>query len=301
MPFEGGNGHTATMAPGVARERIAPGTVVPAAPRLSVSQAVGRYWYLVLLFPALLLAGAIAYGTSRKPVYRAETRMSVGRIDVVAQATPGYVQATQSLASAYSRAATGEFIVRPAAKRLGMKPNDLAARLSATPIPDSSVVSLKADAPSAARAQAEANATAAVLMDYVSKLNSSEPDTVRLLARFRHSALVAGQADARRQQAASAYSRSDTAHNRLVLSQANALAATAELRRDTLSGLYQQSQQGGSSSAALAVLTSATGASSDRGSVLQKLAFIALIGGLTLGVGAAVLLANRVTRRSPGF
>lgn len=282
----------------LAPDRVDPGQALYGPPRLSVSQAVSRYWQLLLVFPALFVAGALFYGLHRSPVYKAETRLNVGRIDVVAQATPGYVQATQSLASAYGQAATAEAVIDPTAARLGLSPNVLTARIDGTAVPNSSIVAIDGKGPTAASAMRAANATAATLTAYVADLNSTSPDSTRLLRSFRSASLVAGRDSAAAQRATRAFNLNPTVANRAAVARANATLAAANLRRDTLSALYTQAQQNGGTSASLSVLTSATSASSDRGTVLQRVVFIALVAGLALGVAVSVLLANQLTRRA---
>lgn len=267
-------------------------------PRLSISQAISRYWYLLVVIPAVLIGGAAYYGLHRTPTFTAQSRLNVGRVDVVAQSSPGYVQATQSLAAAYGQAATAEPVVNPAARRLHMDPTVLVNRIGATPVPSSSVVAVQGKAPDAATAIREANVTSAVLIDYVARLNAASADTSRLLRQYRHAALIASRADANQQHAERAYGLSPTAANKQRDIDAQAAASAADLRRDTLSTIYANIAQNGGASVSLSPLTHATTASSDRSSTLQRMIFIAAIIGLALGAGIAVLRANQLTRRA---
>jgi Capsular polysaccharide biosynthesis protein len=97
-----------------------------------------------VIIPTLLLVGAaIALGTTRAPNYTAETRLTVGRLDVSSQAVPGVVAANQSLAATYSRLVTAEGVVDPVAVRLGLSSGSVARALRASPIPESPIIRLE--------------------------------------------------------------------------------------------------------------------------------------------------------------
>ena len=73
--------------------------------RISAFDAVRRYWWL--LGALGVIGAALAYVVAReerKPIYTAEARLAVGRIDVSTQSIPGFATASQLLADSYSRA-----------------------------------------------------------------------------------------------------------------------------------------------------------------------------------------------------
>src|SRR5689334_12701293 len=73
--------------------------------RVSAFDAVRRYWWLLIALGAIGAAAAyLVAGEERKPVYTAEARLAVGRIDVSTQSIPGFATASQLLADSYSRA-----------------------------------------------------------------------------------------------------------------------------------------------------------------------------------------------------
>ena len=72
---------------------------------------------MLALLPVVILAAAgITLGLRRQPTYTASTVINVGAPDIASQATPGYVEAEQTLASAYSREVTSQFVYKPVAK-----------------------------------------------------------------------------------------------------------------------------------------------------------------------------------------
>ena len=94
------------------RRRLLPRPPLPAAAS-SLGTALRRYPVLALLPVVVLAAAGITLGLRRPPTYTASTTINVGAPDINSQATPGYVQAEQTLASAYSREVTSQFVVQP--------------------------------------------------------------------------------------------------------------------------------------------------------------------------------------------
>jgi capsular polysaccharide biosynthesis protein len=276
----------------------APPRAIPIAPpRMSVSQAIARYWFLVLAATLVCVGAGVALGLTRSPVYEAQTQLSVGRIDVGAQALPGYVEATKSLAAAYSRSVNSQPVTGPVARRLRMKSTEVAAHVSATPIPQSPVFSVIAQASSGPKAIRLANVTGDQVVTYVTQVNKASGSR-DLLRAFRAASEATSRAAGKAAAAKAKVNRTNTAKNRRTYTRAAGVLASAQLRRQTLSMAYQSTQAGQGLAAAVGILSRAATADSDRSSTLQRLGFIGLLVGLALGVGIAVLRAASVTRRS---
>jgi hypothetical protein len=130
---------------------------------------------IITLIPVLVFAvlGA-AYGSSRPPIYSAESRILVGRLDVTAQAVPGYVSATESLAGVYSRLVSLPTVHDDALSRIGHPINPQSA-VSASPIPLSSEIRVDATSPVQADAVRLADTTTAAMVAYISRLNAPVP------------------------------------------------------------------------------------------------------------------------------
>jgi uncharacterized protein involved in exopolysaccharide biosynthesis len=172
------------------------GSVAPPTGPSMVDPRAGRYMPgiaafrhpIITLIPVLIfgLLG-VAYGSSRTPTYSADARILVGRLDVTAQAVPGYVSATQSLAGVYSRLVSLPDVHRDALSRIGHPINPQSA-VAASPIPGSSEIRVDATSPVQADAVRLANATVAAMVAYVDRLNAptavSGPTVTDLQAQF---------------------------------------------------------------------------------------------------------------------
>lgn len=256
---------------------------------------------LLVAIPILLLVGvAFAVGMTREPTYSAETRLNVGRPDVSPEAIGSAAVGNQSLASAYARVIEAEAVVAPVAEGLALEPGDVRARLTASPVPESPIISVRATGSKADEAVRLANAGAARLVEYVRSLGRDESDEADILRRYRSARLAAARARARRDrlEAADALAGESAARQRS-LSRANADIATSELQAESLADAYRQAQSSRAAGDLVQVLTPAAGASSDARSALQRLLLLAGAVGLVTGVGLAVVLANR--RRGPSW
>jgi capsular polysaccharide biosynthesis protein len=265
-------------------------------PGVSIPEALRRGWLLVLI-PIVLFMGVAAYvGLTRTPQYTAETRLTVGRVDVSPAALATFATATQTLASAYARAAEANAVVNPVAKRFGVPPGAVRGSTKATLVPDSPVIRVSAQGASAREATGLANATADSLVSYTTRLNRSTQDSKRLLRGYAAAALELSRAEARvadlKQEVKD--TESSLAKSRLI--QAESAQRSATLKSDSLANAYTSSQQGLGSTKLVQKLTEATGASSDRMQVLQLLLFIAAVAGVLVGLALAVLRATRRVR-----
>ncbi|MBA2580268.1 MAG: hypothetical protein H0V03_05435, partial [Thermoleophilaceae bacterium] len=262
-------------------------------PLVGAWSAVRRHWLLASL-PALLLAlAAVAIAFQRDPAYTAQVRLNVGRLDIGAQSIPGLVQGSQALASAYSRVIDAQPVVKPVAAKTGSTPDDVAERLSASAIPESPLLYVEAKGESAGEAVEMANLASAALIEHVTTLSRASSDGPRLLREFRAASRSFEGLVAKRRRLDAAVERSPSERNRGAAEKVRADLEAANLRTRTLSSLYQTSQQGQSATTLLQVLSPATGADSDRNSLLQRLLFLALIAGAASGVALAVVRANR--------
>jgi capsular polysaccharide biosynthesis protein len=250
---------------------------------------VRRHWFTVLAPVILLVAAAVAVGTQRAPTYTAEARVTVGSPDVAPGALAGFAVATESLASSFSRAIDAEQVVDPIAQRLGLPANEVRSALTASPIPESPVIRIRADAGSASRATAIANAASDSLATYVQNLNTSDADGRALLRRFRRAARERSRALSERDQAQAAFDRNDSEDNLALLEKARTKLEVADTRTEALRLRYNASAQNLSTVGLVQRLTRATDASNDRSRTLQLLVFVALVAGGIIGTGLAVL------------
>jgi hypothetical protein len=241
--------------------------------------------------PALLLLGlGLFVGLSRPPKYTAEARLTVGRLDVDPAALATFASATNSLASAYSRAVYAEPVVRRVSRRLGIPESKVRARTSATPVAESPVIRVKATGKQKRPTTRLANATALALASYTTTLNRSNADSSLILKQYRKASLDLSRASDRRDGLKQAAAPKDE------LGAAEADVRSARLRTNSLATAYEGSQRGKGAAQLVQPLAEASGASSDRLSIMEILAFVGLLAGLLIGIAVATVRANQFAR-----
>ena len=127
----------------------------------TVVSAISRWKYWILLAGLLLAAAGVAVGIKRKPVYTASSSLQVGKVNPNSPGFFGYTQSAADLATNYSRAITATGVLSRVQASTGLPPAVAATRLSAEPIPNSSVFRIIATGPTGAAASvAQMRATA---------------------------------------------------------------------------------------------------------------------------------------------
>jgi uncharacterized protein involved in exopolysaccharide biosynthesis len=254
-----------------------------------VLAALRAHKTVALAILVVVLAAAIVAGVLRPVTYTAQTRLNVGQGTITSQSIPGYATGVQSLASSYSRAIVARSVTEPLGQQLGLPTHVVERRLTASPIPESSVIVVQATGPSEAKAVDLANRGGAQLISYVTQQGSTTRDAEQLLTRFRQATVELVKASDRLDR----LRRSGTSRRSIVGAQADVEAA--RLRSKTLSQSYSQLQEGVSTSSLLQVLTEASGASDDRNAQVERLGVTGLLAGGFLGLCAALALQRRRT------
>jgi uncharacterized protein involved in exopolysaccharide biosynthesis len=249
-------------------------------------QAVARHPFLTLLPILVLVGAAIALGLTREPTYASEARLSVGDLNPGQQTAPGVVEANQQLASAYSRAITAQDVVRDVSARVHEPAGEVASRLSASPIPKSPLMTIKATGPTRSEAVRLANAATGALVGYVRSVSAANTGANDALRRYQ-----AAQADVKRAQ-----DRVDNAITPEEADKARSALAGAELKARGLKGAYL-AQAGSSGTTPIAVLNRAEDASSDSTKTLRLYIVIGALAGVFLGVAFATSVSARRHRR----
>lgn len=272
----------------------------PGLSRLSVLQSVRRHPFLTILPIVLVLGAAVAYSVVRTPVYTAESRMTVTRLDLSQPgALNGFAAATQALATAYSRTITAQDITQTIAAKTNLDPLEVRSRLSSTPIPESPLFKVEATGTTAAQAIEIANSASEALRSYVNRSAAGpRAATKDLLRTYRDRQKEASAASLRLDNARRIRDDSPTAANRKAVSAAEADYAAARLQADVSGTAYTASASAGSSIPGVDVLTPATSASNDRRTQAQIYAFVALVIGAFLGAALATLTEDRRYRRA---
>ncbi len=240
-----------------------------------------------LLAPVVFfIAVALFVTAERAPVYTAETRLSVGSIDVATQAIPGIVAGTQALASSYSRLVDAEEVLTPVSETVGIPAADLRDRVSGSPIPESPLFLIEATGDSEESAVELANLTSESLGAYVSGVNRVNDDTPRLLSEYRGAVAQAEKAQA-------ALNRANDRGTPAEVQAATTNVRTFELRIEVLGDLYRQSLQGEASANQVQIINRAVTAESDAASYRQRIIFLAGLAGLVVGLILAGFAARR--------
>jgi hypothetical protein len=267
-------------------------------PRVDTFTAARRHWVIVIGVTLLLTAAGVAPGVLRHPVYRAEARLAVGRIDVNNIAALGtYTTATTALASQYSRTIDAFGVTTRVARATGQSPSQVAANVSATPIAGSPVIKVTAVASAARQATRLANLSGHALITYTTDLNRSDPDVPRLLQGFRQ---ASGDLVRARDRFAALRRKRDgspTSVSAREIHKADVDLEVATLRAQTARKVYQTSLANQASTSLIQVLNPATGASDDRLRKIQLYGFVGFAAGLALGLALATVRANALMRR----
>jgi capsular polysaccharide biosynthesis protein len=273
--------------------------IVPDVPKVGLFEALRRHWFVALLPVLAFVALGAAYALTRPPVYTARTTLSVVQLDLSSPgALAGFPAASQSLASAYSRVVDSESLARPVARQLRLTVTDVAARTSATPVPQSPVINVFATGDSPVGAIELANRMSRQLVRYVTTLGRADTRGRTLLGQYREATQTYQAALSAEGRAEAAYDREPTARNQARLIRLRAQSSTAKLRSDTIRTKYEQSQLALTNSTALRVLSSSRTAESDRRSKFELAVLIGLIAGLIVGAALASWRFQRIARRT---
>lgn len=262
--------------------------------------ALLRHPWLALLVVLACTGAGVAAGLQRTPSYSTQAQLNLGGTDVQSQALPGYVSAVQSLAGSYSRAIDSAAVVEPVAERVGLEPGVVRARISASPIPDSSVIQVGAVAPSEREAVRLANGASDSLIAYVRDLGGAPSSGRSLLRDYRDAELEVSTGERKRERLSRRYDNSPSAELAASLRDTEADLAADRLRARTLAKQYQTGLETQPSKNFIRVLTPAGAATSDRLSQLKLLGFSGLVAGLVLAAALTMAVANRRRLRRGG-
>lgn len=261
----------------------------------TVFRAMVWNWPIVVICVVLftLIGGVI--GLVRSPDYSATAKLAVGRIDISSPgALSGYAVATQALATGYSRTVSALAVVEPVAKKTGLSAEELQDSLVGTPVAESPIFKIEAEAESADKAIEVANAASHSLVRYAAKLNQSNPDSARLYRQYRTATVLRKIAKQELHTASESASSSPSASEAAAVARAQSNFDAANLKVDALGEAYTSSVQSQAATQLVQILSPATRASSDRASTLTILLFVGLIVGLFVGGALANLRESRL-------
>jgi hypothetical protein len=273
------------------------GTYQPPPPLPGPLSAAKRRPWLVALPMLLLAVGAFFLAGERTPVHTAETRLSVGDAQLENQDVPGSIAARIALAASYARLVDAQDVVTPLSQAIGQEPDEIAARLSGSPIPESPLFFVEATGSSEDSAVELSNLAADSLRNYIAQLNLDKGAAPGLLKDFQAAQVRVERLSIEVGQAEDAFSKSETSANRLVLSRARAAVATAQLEADGLRRDYERATEFDESANTVSVVNPAISASSDADSFRNRLIFTGVVLGGLIGIALAWAAARFLPAR----
>jgi hypothetical protein len=269
----------------------------PAARRLTPSQAVVARPFLVVVPVLVLLVPALLVALARPPVHSAESRLLVGGLNVEAQAVPGFVEASRTLAETYSRLVPTRAIEERAAEILNLDVEDVEGHIDATSVPESSIIKITGTGDDSEDAVRFAAAAAEALEDYADQSATTE-EIETLLEEFRQASLTLNQVLATRDALDRQYNArvdagSATQADVDALTAAQADVDSARLEADTLASAYTELRELSTGSGNIDLIAPASYDGDDRSRNLQLAIAAPVLLGLIAGVALATLVANR--------
>ncbi|HXS47681.1 MAG TPA: hypothetical protein VN756_09490 [Solirubrobacterales bacterium] len=264
-------------------------------PTVNVVRAMLWNWWVVLFAVLIVVAVGVAIALVRTPTYTATARLAVGRIDITSPgALSGYAVATQALATGYSRTVTAGAVARPVAAKNDLSVKEVQDSITATPVAESPIFRVDATASSGDRAVALANDSSHALVAYAADLNQNNPDSARLYRQYRTATVLRKIAKQELHTAVEVSGSEPTASATTDVAKAQSSFDAADLRVNALGKAYTASVQGQAATQLVQIISPATEATSDRGSVLMILAFIGVVIGLLVGAALATLREGKL-------
>ncbi len=283
----------------------------------SIGRSAMRHPVLVVVVAVVgLLTGAVA-GYEHPPAYTADAQLIVGRTASLSIETiPGLDVAVQSLASDYARLITSSSVVSDAEGYLHS--SQLPGTLSASPVPESSIIDVRATAANETLALSLANAGAQALTTVVTQVtNDTQAQLAPILASYQKADAAAEAAtvqagvvqdqldnliaDLGKATPTAAQTAEENSLSAQVASELTK-ADTAKLRAQNYLSEYDnavppyQTQE-----EMVQPVGQATNSGSDRTSTLEAAALGGAVGGLVIGLALAAWSESLKSRRRAKF
>jgi putative inorganic carbon (HCO3(-)) transporter len=261
----------------------------PAPP--SVLEAARRHPRLVAGALLVALAAALAFALTRPTVYHATAQMRVGGFDVsVPGAASGYATASVALAVSYSYSVDEPAVVNAVARQLHMPRYRVLDAVSASALPERPVFRIRAQASTADRAIALANATAQQLARRRIGVTSAAERARRLRAYQRAAGrLAALRAEQHTRQAA--YQEQQSVDAARALARSEAAVAAQQIALDARREAFAAGAQSTTSTPGAELIAPARRAADDARATLQLYLIVALAAGLAAGLVVALGVA----------
>jgi hypothetical protein len=264
---------------------------------LTLASAVRRHPFLTVLPAILLLAAGIAVGAKKHPTYSATATINVGKSDIATQATPGYVQAAEALATTYSRLVMSQHVSIPAARTLHESSAVVGAALTSVPVPTEPTFTITATGSSPQAAVNLGNAAIHVLQRFVNRSATQQGGPSQLLALYERAQTHADQLQQTSNTLQARFVAQLPGVTQTQVTQARVSAQAAALQAQALSSQYLSLASTGTAPT-LDVLINPTGStSSDRKTNIEKYGIIGGAAGLLIGIALAAFVGSLGARR----
>lgn len=270
-------------------DRLVTGVFEP--PNSFLVRAIARHKLVILLTAIALAAAGVAVGRSRNVSYTAAATLQVGQVNPNSPGFYGYVQSSTSLATAFSRSVSSEYVLRSVNHKLKLAPSQALARLSAAPIPQAPAFRVIATGSSAAGAIALANAAAKAVITYESHSNNTNPEARSLLREYREASVGLWHAT---ENIARLVHRSKGSFSKQELARAEANKNAQAARFKAIGSAYNAAiLSQAPSSGLVSLLAGATSATNNRMAKTELFGFLGLLAGIVLGCCIAALHERR--------
>jgi uncharacterized protein involved in exopolysaccharide biosynthesis len=267
-------------------------------------RAVVRYWPMAIVLASLGLAAGVAAGAAKPPIYTAETRLAIGAQGLSSYAIPGFALAAQELAADYARyvsIAQDESALKLA---LGARAPEIVG-LSASPVPNSSVVSIEALSADSQLAMKASNTVAAALIA-ATNAATNDQSAAALLKQYNTLSTSVAQANQVLGNAQTVLTRLESLSTATPTQVAAAQAAevdaatkyaSLQLQQTTLASEYQSVATSNSPSSNLSVVQPAVITQNDTTKNEELYGLVGVAAGGALALMAATVRARLVRRR----
>lgn len=265
--------------------------------------ATRRHPWLCAALVLLGVGAAVGYAYTQPVVYKAETRLAVAGSDLSAQLVPAFAFASEELAANYARYLNTEGTEDALAETIGAPPGGL-VDIMASPIPESNVLRIEAEATTPEVAVEAAERLAEQLIEQVNQSRLQDAEAEEALQQYTD---ISAQVAAVEQEVLDITTRidlvvggaaGDVGQLRAVLADAQTRLDVLSVQQQALAERYQQLVAANSGTAAdLDVVRPAEEVGDDRLARLQRLGLLGAAAGGALGVALSTFLERR--RRRP--
>lgn len=267
-------------------------------------RAVVRFWPMSFALAFVGLVAGVGAGAGKPPIYTAETRLAIGAQGLSSYAIPGFALAAQELAADYARYVSLAQDGPALRTALGSRSAEIVG-LSASPVPNSSVVSIEAESGDSLLAVKAVTAVGAALIA-ATNVQSNDQSAAALLKQYTalstsvaqaNQALAAAQTLETKLLSLSTSTPSQIAAAQTAEAQASTNYATLQLQQTALGNRYQSVATSTTPPSNLSVVQPATVIFNNTTKNEELYGLVGLAGGGAISLITATIRSRIVKRR----